>query len=177
MPDFTTLVWLLPLIFMIHDFEEIIFFKYWVNKNKDSLSQQYPRLAKRFLSRFEELSVPAFTVAVAEEFVFLSIVTVVSVTAGNYLFWLGIFMGFFVHLIIHLVQWIIIRKYIPAIYTTLFSSAYCIFTLYYVLKKELFSLHEILLWTGIGFVVVILNLLFAHRLAHWFDRKIKGHEL
>jgi len=36
MDKYNTIIWLLPIVFMIHDFEEIIFFKPWIIKNKDS---------------------------------------------------------------------------------------------------------------------------------------------
>jgi hypothetical protein len=156
---------------MLHEFEEIIFFKPWIRKNSACLSERFPKLAKRFLPRFESLSVSAFTVAVAEEFILLSGITIISVLFNNYFVWLGVFTGFFVHLLIHLGQWLILRKYIPAIYTTLISLAYCLFSLQYILKEKLFRPREIIIWTFVGFGIVVLNLLLAHKLAEWFDKK------
>lgn len=82
-------------------------------------------------------------------------------------------MGFFIHLFIHIIQWIIIRRYIPAICTTFLSLIYCIFTLHYLMEKSIFSVTEIFLWSGIGFVIIALNLMLAHKLAVWFDKKMK----
>lgn len=171
MIDFKIVVWLLPIIFMIHDFEEIIFFKSWIIKNKLTLSQRFPKLAKRFLVRYENLSVQGFALAVLEEFILLSLITLLSVLFENYFLWLGIFMGFFIHLIIHFVQWLIFRKYIPAICTTIISLIYCVLSFRLILQESLFSASEITLWTIIGFLVVTANLLFAHKLAAWFDKK------
>jgi hypothetical protein len=154
MIDFKTIVWLLPIVFMIHDFEEIICFKPWIIKNKTGLSQRFPTISKRFLPRYENLSVTAFSVAVFEEFVLLSVITVLSVLFGNYFLWLSIFMGFFIHLIIHFIQWLILRKYIPAIYTTIISLVYCTLSLKLILKEEIFTASEIILWTFIGFILV-----------------------
>lgn len=169
--DFTTIVWLFPVIFMIHEFEEIIFFKPWIRKNADCLHEKLPKPAKRFLSHLETLSVPAFTFAVAEEFVLLSVITIVSVMVDCCLLWLGVFMGFFIHLLIHLAQWVILRRYIPAIVTTFLSLIYCGFSLTYILQKRMFQTTEILLWSVIGFTIIAINLLFAHKLARWFDKK------
>ena len=171
MIDFKIIVWLFPIIFMMHDFEEIIFFKSWIEKNKEKLSEKFPKLSKRFIGRFENLSVQAFSVAVAEEFVLLSVITVLSVVFDSYLLWLGVFMGFFIHLLMHLIQWIVFRKYIPAIYTSLISLIYCVFSLNFILKHKLFEINEILIWTFVGFGIVVLNLLFAHKLAELFDKK------
>ena len=173
MIDFKTIVWLLPIVFMFHDFEEIIFFKSWITKNKETLSEKFPKLSKRFFVRFENLSVQAFSLAVAEEFVLLSVITILSIIFESYLLWLGIFMGFFIHLFVHLIQWIVFRKYIPAIYTSVISLIYCFFALKFILKNNLFEPEEIAIWTIIGFGIVVINLLFAHKLAELFDKKVK----
>lgn len=176
MIDFKTIVLLLPIVFMFHDFEEIIFFKSWITKNKGDLSKKYPKLSKRFFARFENLSVQGFTLVVAEEFILLSIITFLSIILESYLFWLGIFMGFFIHLLVHLIQWIVFRKYIPAIYTSIISLVYCVYSLGFILSNNLFEIKDIIIWTFIGFGIVIVNLLFAHKLAELFDKKQKENE-
>ncbi len=171
MSDFLYIVWLFPIIFMFHEFEEIIFFKSWIKKNKGYLSEQYPKLAKRFLSHIESLSVPVFAVAVAEEFLLLSIVTVLSVIFNWYLIWLAIFMGYFIHLLIHMVQCCVFRRYIPGIYTTMLSLIYCIYSLCFILNNNLFVTKQIVIWTIIGCAIVGFNLVFAHKAAFWLQKK------
>jgi hypothetical protein len=158
---------------MLHDFEEIIFFKVWMISNKEYLTKRFPKISKRFLPRFEKLSTSAFSLAVAEEFVLLSLITLCSVIFDNYLLWLAAFMGFFVHLLLHLVQWIIVRRYIPAIYTTLLSLIYCVYVLYVIIFNHLFLISEIALWTIIGVGLVGVNLVLAHWLAEKFDNLTK----
>ncbi len=171
--DFKTIVWLLPIVFMFHDFEEIIFFKSWIAKNKKTLSKRFPKLSRRLLGRFENLSVQAFSLAVAEEFVLLSLVTVLSVVFESYLFWFGIFMGFFIHLLIHLIQWFVFRKYIPAIFTSIISLIYCFFALNFILRNNLFEKQEIIVWTFMGFGIIVINIFFAHKLAELFNKREK----
>ena len=173
MIDFKTIVWLLPIVFMFHDFEEIIFFKSWITKNKETLSAKFPKISKRFVARFENLSVQAFSLAVAEEFVLLSIITILSIVFESYLLWLGVFMGFFIHLFVHIIQWVVFRKYIPAICTSVIALIYCFFALNFMLKNHLFNPKEIVIWSVIGFGIMAINLFLAHKLAEWFDKKVK----
>jgi len=173
MEKYSIIIWLLPIVFMIHDFEEIIFFKSWINKNKDYLTEKFPKISKHFLVRFENLSTSAFTLAVAEEFVLLSLITVGSVLFNNYFLWLAAFMGFFAHLLVHLGQWIILKRYIPAICTTFLALIYCVFALYKIISNNVFQISEVVLCTIIGFVLVGVNLLFAHKLAEMYDRRRK----
>jgi hypothetical protein len=98
-------------------------------------------------------------------------VTVLSVLFDSYLLWFGVFMGFFVHLLIHLGQWLMLRMYIPAIYTTLVSMIYCLFSLTYILKERLFQGNDLLIGAFAGFGIVVLNLILAHKLAEWYDKR------
>jgi hypothetical protein len=156
---------------MLHDFEEIIFFKTWINKNKYDLKEKYPKIAKRFLARLEKLSTQGFAVAIAEEFILLSLITLGSTLFNNYLLWLAVFMGFFIHLLIHLGQTIILKRYIPGIITTFFALIYCIYGLHEIITNNIFSTSQIIFWTIIGIGLVGINLLFAHKLGEIFDKK------
>ena len=73
--DLKFLVSIFPIVFMFHDFEEIIFFKTWLTKNKDLLQKKFPAVSKRILPHINKLSTAAFSLAVAEEFILLSIIT------------------------------------------------------------------------------------------------------
>ena len=172
MDKYITIVWLLPIVFMVHDFEEILFFKPWINKNRDYLAKRFPAIAKRFLPRFENVSTAAFALAVCEEFVLLSLITFGSVLFDNYLLWLAAFMGFFIHLLVHLVQWVVLKRYIPAICTTFIALIYCGYTFYeIIIKSNLFPISEVVLWTAIGLALTGANLIFAHTLAERFGKK------
>jgi hypothetical protein len=142
-----------------------------MNKNKDYLTKKFPKISKRFLPRFVNLSTSAFALAVAEEFVLLSLITIGSVLFDNYVLWLSAFMGFFVHLLIHLGQWLILKRYIPAIWTTFPALIYCAYTLQTIIANNIFQTSEIVLWSMIGLGLVGVNLIFAHKLAEMFDKR------
>jgi len=168
MDDFTIIVWLLPIIFILHDFEEIIFFKPWVHKNGTYIEEQYPFLTK-LVYNFEKLSVAAFSVAVFEEFILLSLVTIIAVLSGYYNLWLALFMAFSIHIIIHIIQWVIIKRYTPAIVTSILVLPYCIYGFMQVIG--IFSPAEIIIWTITGVIIMIANLIFAYHLAAKFNKK------
>lgn len=173
MENYSTINWLLPIVFMIHEFEEIIFFKPWLNNNRDYLIQKFPKIVMCILPKMENLSTAAFALAVAEEFLLLSLITAGSVLFDNYFLWLAAFMGFFVHLLLHVGQWIILKRYIPAIYTTFLALIYCIYSLYTIISDNLFEMSEIVLWAVAGFGLAAMNLLLAHKLAAMYDKPQK----
>ena len=159
------IIYLLPIVFMFHDFEEIIFFRSWLDKNKNWLLTRYPLLVKKMLPHFEKMSTAAFTFAVAEEFVLISAITLHAMITGYYYLWLCVFMAFFIHLVIHLVQWLFIRRYIPTIVTSVLCLPYCVYGLNEVLLTDMFRISDILLCSVIGFVFAAVNLWFVHKVA------------
>lgn len=43
MSDFIIIIFLFPIFFMIHEFEEIIMIQKWINHNQIKLTQRFPR--------------------------------------------------------------------------------------------------------------------------------------
>lgn len=53
-----TVVWLFPIIFMFHDFEEILTVEKWVKRNKDFVFKKIPpSMHKHFSSSFQMTTV------------------------------------------------------------------------------------------------------------------------
>jgi len=174
MNNIVFLISLLPVVFMIHDFEEIIFMKSWMRKNKNYLINKFPRIGVRIVKLFEPMSILSFIIAVAEEFIVLSLVTYLSIYYNSYYIWLVIFMGFFIHLIVHIIQFLVIRRYIPAIVTSVLAMGYCIYVFLEIVKINLFDYADILICSVSGIIIVGLNLLFAHKLGHLVDKKLNN---
>lgn len=162
--DLKTLVLILPIIFMIHDFEEIIFFKDWLNKNEIELNQRFPKLAKKLIPHFKKLSTSSFAIGVAEEFLLISLISVFAAINQNYKLWYGIFIGFSIHIIIHILQWLIYRKYIPSIITSFIVLPYCIYTFMKINELKILTQNEKIIWSLIGLIIVYLNLFLVHKL-------------
>ena len=113
---------LLPILFMLHEFEEMILLPTWCRRNETELSRRFPALQ----SKLSFLQSPAFGIAVCEEFIICSACTIITIATGNVLFWYICLLAFTLHFIAHLVQFLLIRKYIPSIVTTVLCLPYCV---------------------------------------------------
>lgn len=163
------IIYLLPLVFMIHDFEEIIGFKAWFTKNGTWLQAKYPRFREQ-ISHLETMSVPSFALAVAEEFILISIATIIYLLFEWPYAWLAFFTAFAFHIGIHIIQFIIIRKYIPVIITSFLSIPYIIIGIDYTIHS--FSFKEIAICFSIGLLVAITNLILVHKITPKLDKLI-----
>ncbi|HAU4971784.1 TPA: HXXEE domain-containing protein [Clostridioides difficile] len=162
-------IWLFPLLFIFHDMEEIIGFGIWLKKNKSMLDKKYPFISKVY----ENYSTEGMEFAVFEEFILCIIFCILTVITENqyvYLLWLGSFIAYTLHLVIHIGQSIIIRKYIPSLITSIIClpiSIWCISKSIYIVDCEM---STTILYSIIGIIIVALNLKFAQSLIGKFTK-------
>ncbi|EGT5473484.1 TPA: HXXEE domain-containing protein [Clostridioides difficile] len=162
-------IWLFPLLFIFHDMEEIIGFGIWLKKNKSMLDKKYPFISKVY----ENYSTEGMAFTVFEEFILCIIFCILTVITENqyvYLLWLGSFIAYTLHLVIHIGQSIIIRKYIPSLITSIIClpiSIWCISKSIYIVDCEM---STTILYSIIGIIIVALNLKFAQSLIGKFTK-------
>lgn len=166
----------LPMVFMVHDFEEIIMFERWLHGHRAEPRARFPRFEK-FVARqgLFECPTSAFSVGVLHEFVWISAVSLCGVYFGVYGLWFAAFVAYFVHLLMHVGQWAIYRGYIPCIVTTVLTLPYCVYAFVVFWRSALLSPLEMLLW-GVGGVIVMLatfpmTFFLMRKFAQW-ERKI-----
>jgi hypothetical protein len=163
------LIWLFPIVFMIHEFEEIIFMRWWVKKNKEQILKKYPKLGKQVLGQFDIVSTEAFSLIVAEEFLIVSFIVIFSAFTNNYDLYIGLILAFSIHLLTHLIQSIVLKRYTPAIITTLITGIFCAYAFVNMMNSELLSFNRTLIFTAVLTVIVFLNLKIMYSLV----KKIK----
>jgi len=160
-----SLMWLLPITFMFHDFEEIIFLPLWLKKNKDYIINKYPRIGKRIFSRFERISSASFAIAVFEEFIILSGLTFLCVEYNYYSFFTVLTIVYLIHVIGHVVQSLALKKYIPAVGTAILTGIYNVYTIYILNVLDYLNWKFILVTVPPVFLIMVINIFFAHWLS------------
>ncbi|AGK95508.1 HXXEE domain-containing protein [Clostridium pasteurianum] len=169
MKTLTIIIWLFPILFMIHDFEEIIMINPWKKRNREYIEEiKNKRIPFEF-----NASTAAFAIAVAEEFLIISIVTLISYVIYSYAIWYGLFIAFTLHLIFHLFQWLRFKKYVPSTITSVLFIPIC----FYMIYKFNILLHynsvTLFLYILIASIIMIINLYFLHRGMKKFDYWLK----
>ena len=149
-----------PLLFIFHDLEEIIGMKRFVNRNADMLQSRFPFLYKRF----KNFTTEGFALAVMEEFIVFTAIALLTIYFNNSLFWniwFGGFLGLTAHYIVHIIQALVIRRYIPALITSIICLPISVLILHHS-----YALIDINLWhIFIGIAIVALNMIPALKIA------------
>ena len=153
-------LWMFPLLFIFHDMEEIIGLVTWIHLNETLLAQKAPAILKIH----KGITTEGFALAVFEEFIIVLSITLLayfSQSRALELVWLGGFVAFALHLFLHIGQSILLRKYIPALITSILCfpiSAYLITDIVHLWRV---STSEFFLFSLVGSGIVVINLLFA----------------
>jgi len=169
-----TIMWLFPIVFMIHDFEELIMFKPWVKKNAPFMKKKFPRLAARMLPHMEGLSTSSFAFAVLGMFLIVSTVTFVSVQWDLYVLWAGAVIGYFVHLLAHIAQFVAVRRYVPVVITSVVTAPYCLWALVEVDARHPLPPGPTIVLSVVALVVIGAGIALLHILAARFERWLKA---
>ena len=153
-------LWMFPLLFIFHDMEEIIGLVPWIHLNETLLAQKTPAILKIH----KGITTEGFALAVFKEFIIVLSITLLAYSSQSRaleLVWLGGFVAFALHLLLHIGQSILLRKYIPALITSILCfpiSAYLITDIVHLWQV---STSEFFLFSLVASGIVIINLPFA----------------
>ena len=165
-------IWIFPVLFMFHDMEEVVGIKPWLEKNMDEITSRFPA-AKKLLSAYKGITTEGFALAVYEELIVLMVVCALfEITGAEFVrgIWFGGLIGFTLHLVIHIFQAAAIRRYIPALVTSVLSLPPSILLLMHSYQPmKLAAIAGAVL----GAVGVGANLKLAHKIMRRYSAKLK----
>ena len=147
---------LFPALFMLHELEEIVWMPSFVKK----LSIQYPN--NRILSFYTPF---AFNSIVLEQFLILLLSLFLSYRYSNYTIYATIVIAYIYHVFGHLIQTLVIRKYVPGLLTGILTSW---FSLYYLNPNIPIELFGYSLFT---LLVIVLNLVVSFMILNKISHK------
>ena len=147
---------LFPSLFMLHELEEIVWMPSFVKK----ISAQFPdNLILSYYTPF------AFNAIVLEQFLILLLSLFLSYWFNNYTIYATIVIAYIYHVFGHLIQTVVIRKYVPGLLTGILTSMFSLCNL----KNEFpIILYGYSLFT---LLVIILNLVVSFMILHKISHK------
>ena len=119
------------------------------------LSAQFPDI--RFLSYYTPLT---FNAIVLEQLLLLMITLYLSYQFNNYTIYTTIVIAYIYHVFGHLIQTIVIRKYVPGLLTGIFTS---LFSLFYLKNNVPINLYW---YSFITLIFIIINLALSFMVLH-----------
>ncbi|MGO4886187.1 HXXEE domain-containing protein [Anaerobacillus sp. MEB173] len=172
--DVETLIWLFPIMFVLHDFEEIIMIEKWIKRNSSVIYEKVPRkVADRVIKQFS-MSTAQFSVAVLVIFVFVSSSTYMAsqyishAPLGNINFFTVVLLIFFLHAFTHIGQSIFLRSITPGVITSIvIILPYSTILFNSLIKNQVITWYTI--YVSLPFILLIFPIVFF---AHWLGKKV-----
>ncbi|QSF44178.1 HXXEE domain-containing protein [Paenibacillus tianjinensis] len=169
----TSILWLLPIIFMIHDFEEIIPIPGWVQRNKEQIYNKIPSFAKARVEKMSSLTGSQFSAAVGVLFVLFSAAAFLAYEYHFYLLYMVLSLGLFLHAFFHIGVSLFLRRWTPGVATSvLLLLPYGVLSIDYFNRNDLFVFPDILYFS---LIVILLFMPFLQFL-HFIGRKLARSE-
>lgn len=133
--------------------------KSWIVRNSAVLYRRFPKLS--FAARFvESVTTRSIAIIAVEEFLIVLACTLFCMYSDTIAAWYCCLAAFGIHLVIHLLQFLVWRNYIPAIITTLLCLPYCVYAINSV--SELLTFKEFVVYTAVGVIAGSINLFVMH---------------
>lgn len=172
--DVHTLIWLFPIIFILHDFEEIIMLENWILSEREEVYKRLPtKIANRVMKQMT-MTTAQMSVAVLIIFLFVSSATFMAsqyINNGpmaNIYFFTVMIVIFFIHVFTHVGQSIFFRSITPGVVTSIILVfPYSLVTLKSLLSNQIIDWNTIIL--SLPFVLLILPVVL---IAHWVGKKV-----
>ena len=152
-----------PVLFLIHDLEEVATQHRWMLRHQEQLSQRFPVL-RRLVVHLSQLSTAAFGIAALEELLIIVASVCYVLLSGAYAMeiWAALFMTFSFHLVVHVFQAVAVRGYVPGVVSALVFIPYVSYGVYSIWL--VLSVPQMVAWAAIGIAFMVINLWLAHRL-------------
>ena len=164
------LSFIIIVLFMIHEFEEIIFIKKFIKKNKVVKDMKNELFVKK---KESYPSTETTSLMIAEEFIILSTLLFIASEISMYEMVLSLFIVYIAHLVPHMYDALRYRKFSPGSRTSFIIFPLGILIIWNViLNKEINLVILISCVIIIGFLM-ILNLLFLHKISKKIDKYLR----
>ena len=162
---------LLPILFIVHDMEEIIGFGKFF-RNNPQLFERFPKVTKAY----RKFTTEGMALAVYEEFIPFFGISLLAYYFPGYILetiWFGLMLSLTAHFVIHIGQSMFIRKYIPSLITSVILLPVSLCILIRSAEYIAFDLLTVMIISASIFLMMA-NLRFAHYLMHRCYEKSEG---
>ena len=161
-----TLVLPFPLLFVIHEAEEVLVQHGWMKAHRADLERRFP-WSRDILAHLSRLGRRAFAIAALEELLVLSLATCYVLVGGtcSMQVWSALFMAFSLHLLVHVAQAVAVGGYVPGLATSLLLLPFAAYGLWSIWLAM--GCLEFMAWGLAGVAFIVANL----RLAHWLGSR------
>lgn len=150
-------VWMLPILFILHDFEEMIFMPLWKKRHRHKLVT----FKKPFFGSVTLSS--AFAVGVLEEFVILLFISGLCQMTHNTVLYFSFVIAYTSHFMIHYIMCLQFRGYVPGVVTVTLELPIVLMIIFHYWPSK-GSLLSVIAYLFVAMALAYTNLKVMHQI-------------
>lgn len=161
--------WLLPILFILHDFEEIILVPLWKIKHKKELIN----MKKPYFGEVTNAS--ALSIGILEEMIILVIASIISYLTNNNILYLSFLCVYTIHFLLHYKMCLQFKGYVPGVFSATLQLPFMIFLIYYYFDLTHVHFITFMLYFIPVFFIIFVNLKVIHHIMPKIENKINSY--
>lgn len=155
-----SLLWLFPVTFLFHDFEELLTVENWAVRHRDRLDSTLPDFFKKMLGSSLRINTLHFAKDMFAVYTIVVVATGLAVFFQVYLLFLAALHLYFLHVFTHVGQALYLKSYTPGIITAVFPVLpYSLYAYYRLLSEGVVGFGD-LIWAFVVMAVIVPAALF-----------------
>ncbi|MFV0434183.1 MAG: HXXEE domain-containing protein [Leucobacter sp.] len=163
-------IWISVTLFMIHEFEEIICIRPWLDRHRND-----PRAPKQVFWRFRDTSTATIAALIFEEYLLFSAVALAATLAnGGELFFAGLLVPYAFHLIGHICEAVRLRMRTPSLVSSAITLPWYIYAVVELTPQSPSGIFAVAAWSLLFTAVIVANFALLYRLEPRVDRCLRG---
>lgn len=164
------IVLLVIIVFMLHEFEEIIFIKPWLSRQRENT-----RISSHPFSAMRNISTSTIALLIAEEFILFSGIALAAVLLRCYSLFEGFLLLYSLHLVGHIFEPIRYKCSTPSFVTSVLTLPWCVFGLYYLGAHGLVTVLWVAIWFVVTAIIVFLNFRLIYGIAPLVEQYLQDY--
>ncbi|WP_303975435.1 HXXEE domain-containing protein [Streptococcus merionis] len=161
-------------LFMLHEFEEMVMVKPWIEAQKDIPAYQKELFIQ---GRKHYPSTESIALMIGEEFLLVSLISIIASICDLPELALALLIGHLFHLLAHIGEWLRYRRFVPGSCTVLLTFPILVGGLLYFFLVRPVNGWLLLVLTPLVLALILANLRWLHRqsekIDHWIQRVVK----
>lgn len=161
-----TIVWISVTLFLVHEFEEIVFIRPWLARHRDD-----PRAQRQVFWAWRNTSTPTIAAMIFEEYVIFTGIAFLATLTGQPALFAGLLIPYTLHLVSHIAEAIRLRMRTPSVVTSVVTLPWFI---YAITDLTLRSATPVMVavWAAVFTVVIAANFALIYRLKPLVERRL-----
>lgn len=150
-----SVLWLFPIVFMFHDFEELLTIENWMTHNKEKVFAAVPKFMHKYMHSSFQMTTIQYATDIFWLFLIITTATILAVFFSFYYLFLMFLTILFAHVFTHMGHALYLRKYTPGVITAiLLVLPYTSYAFYRLLNDQVVSSSE-LIWSATGTLLIL----------------------